>query len=226
MGERRESGSESRLTPISLIITSFSSAAAAVVVHAFWQPGTVPAAALTPVLMTLFAEALRRPAERLTVRSGVHGDPATIEISQPRRRWGQAASAGLVAFALGAAALTISEVLLHRATGDRHAGTTLFGSGTHGTSPPIRARGTSTPAPTPRPDNPLRTPRDARSPSERSQRPEQQPSPTPTVSPGATPPSLPPPLPSPLPSPSPSPSPSPMPAPTQVPPAPAPAPTP
>ena len=51
---------ENRRSPADLIIASASSAAAAVVVHALWKPGTVIAAALTPILMSLFAEALSR----------------------------------------------------------------------------------------------------------------------------------------------------------------------
>lgn len=59
----RDASDEKRLSLADLVIASVSSAAAAVIVHALWKPGTVIAAARTPILMSLFAEALRRPAE-------------------------------------------------------------------------------------------------------------------------------------------------------------------
>ena len=44
----RDASDEKRLSPADLVIASVSSAAAAVIVHALWKPGTVIAAALTP----------------------------------------------------------------------------------------------------------------------------------------------------------------------------------
>jgi len=185
VGHGRDSGSERGLSLTSLVIGSVSSAAAAVIVHALWQPGTVVGAALTPVLMALFAEALRRPAERVTVRS-VPGDPqhATVELQRPLRRWRQAVLAGLAAFMLGAAGLTISEVVLQRAIADREAGTTLL----DGTSRPAPPSGPEPGSPTVEPaPGDSRTPderRDRESRSGRSDRPGQPPhTPTPSASP-------------------------------------------
>jgi len=112
----RDASDERSLSLTNLVIASVSSAAAAVIVHALWKPGTVVAAALTPVLMSLFAEALRRPAELVRVRTGA-GDPgrATVEVHHSSRRWGRAVVVGLAAFVLGAVALTASEALLNRA---------------------------------------------------------------------------------------------------------------
>src|SRR5438874_9295489 len=75
-----------------LVIASVSSAAAAVVVHQLWPPGTIPSAALTPVLVELFAAGLRRV----------------------NPRWLEAAALGLVAFACGAAGLTAGELIVQR----------------------------------------------------------------------------------------------------------------
>jgi hypothetical protein len=104
----RETRDERAFSATTLVVGSVSSAAAAVVVHEVWRAGTLLGAAATPVLMALFAEALRRPAERL---------PA---------RWRLAVGTGLAAFVLGAAGLTAAEALLERSVADGHAGTTLF----------------------------------------------------------------------------------------------------
>ena len=130
MAQARDSSDDKGLSLTGLVIASVSSAAAAVVVHTLWEPGTIFGAALTPVLMTLFAEALRRPAERVTVRRrGGDAHDATIEVERPRRRGRRAVLSGLAAFALGAAGLTVTELVLDRAVADREAGTTLLDRG-------------------------------------------------------------------------------------------------
>jgi hypothetical protein len=48
-----------------LIISAFSSVAAATIVPLFWVKGTVIATAMTPVIVALSAEALRRPAQHI-----------------------------------------------------------------------------------------------------------------------------------------------------------------
>lgn len=50
-----------------VLIAAVASAAAALIVRQIWQPGVVMGAAITPVIVTLVSEALKRPAERLTV---------------------------------------------------------------------------------------------------------------------------------------------------------------
>lgn len=150
VGQDRDSSSDKGLSLTSLMVGSVSSAAAAVVVHALWEPGTIIGAAATPVLMALFAEALRRPAERITLRTGA-GDaqPATIEVHRPAWRWRKAVVTGLAAFALGAAGLTLSEAVLDRAIADRDAGTTLFDGATRSApSPDPAASPTPEPSPT------------------------------------------------------------------------------
>jgi hypothetical protein len=153
VGQRRDSSSGRGFSVTSLIITSVSSAAAAVVVHALWEPGTVIGAAATPVLMSLFAEALRRPAEHVTVRTRA-GDArhVTVDVQRPARQWRRAALAGLAAFALGAGVLTVAEVVLDHAVADRDAGTTFFGGATPSApslGPVPASPSPTTPEPTP-----------------------------------------------------------------------------
>jgi hypothetical protein len=199
----REKGHEHRLSLPTLIIGSVSSAAAAVIVHEIWRAGSILGAAVTPVLMTLFAEALRRPVERVTVRMPVGQAPlsdppmpdATIRVYRSLPRWRLAVVTGLTAFVLGAAALTAAEVLLQRSVADGHAGTTLFDTRPrHGAATPTEAEPPSAPR------EPDRTPTPTPTPT---------PSPTPTATATSTP--------------GPSPTPTPAPA-TPAPPQPTPSP--
>src|SRR3954464_14943164 len=54
-----------------LVIAAAASAAAAVIVSHLWKDGTVIAAAMTPVIVTLVKEALARPMESELVRKPV-----------------------------------------------------------------------------------------------------------------------------------------------------------
>jgi hypothetical protein len=142
MREHKEPRTENH-SLISLIVGSVSSAAAAVVVNEIWRPGTILGAAATPVLMALFAEALRRPAERVTLpaaRISERGAPLshpsmphdlpveTVRIHRSRPRWRAAVLTGLMAFLLGAAGLTASELLLHHSVAGGGHRTTLLDS--------------------------------------------------------------------------------------------------
>jgi hypothetical protein len=49
-----------------LVISSLSAVAAAIVVPMIWERGTLVATAMTPVIVALTTEALRRPAEKIT----------------------------------------------------------------------------------------------------------------------------------------------------------------
>jgi hypothetical protein len=62
---RDERGDASSLDLRTLAIASLASAVAAIVVSRFWTSGTPFAAAITPVLVTLFKEALDRPTARI-----------------------------------------------------------------------------------------------------------------------------------------------------------------
>jgi hypothetical protein len=174
----RDASDEKRLSPADLVIASVSSAAAAVIVHALWKPGTVIAAALTPILVSLFAEALRRPAELVRVRTGSgDGGRATVEVHRSRPRWGRAVVIGLAAFGLGAAGLTAAEVVLNRAFAERAGDTTLFDDERR--SSPAGTPDSASPTADPTPTTDAR--RDRKSPSKRPE-PTPTPTPTPTVS--------------------------------------------
>lgn len=62
---RREA---SRIAPGTLVIASLASASAAVIVSQFWQSGTPLAAAITPVVVALVSEMLKRPTEKISER--------------------------------------------------------------------------------------------------------------------------------------------------------------
>ena len=108
-------------SPPALLVAAVASAAAAVIVHTLWAPGTVAGAAVTPVLVTLFDELLWRPAEHLS-----RAARERIAV-RPRARWWRAVATGIAAFAIGATALTCAELALHRSVGDRNERTTLLG---------------------------------------------------------------------------------------------------
>jgi hypothetical protein len=63
-----------------LIVAAISAVVAATVVSRLWQPGTVMATAMTPVLVTLVKEALERPARRV---SSIAGRSVPVPVSPP-----------------------------------------------------------------------------------------------------------------------------------------------
>jgi hypothetical protein len=109
-----------------LVIASLSSLAAALFIHEFWQGGAILGAAVTPVIVAIVSEALRKPAEVITARTGrtVVNPPPVVgeredkfgiwEDQKPRRRLhvGLAVATGLVAFAIAAFFLTGAELVL------------------------------------------------------------------------------------------------------------------
>jgi hypothetical protein len=80
-----------------LLISAVSAVAAATIVPLFWQRGTIIATAMTPVIVALVSEALRRPAERIktaaprVARRTATGaavrrfDPAAAQTRHPER---------------------------------------------------------------------------------------------------------------------------------------------
>jgi hypothetical protein len=128
-----------------LLVTAAASAAAAVIVHALWEPGTIPAAAATPVLLSLFSELLRRPTEYLSEaarqRLGARTQSTKLAESPAGRRWwrhprwGRAVATGIAGFAIGATALTVGELVFDRSVSDSGEGTTILG-GTRSSEPP------------------------------------------------------------------------------------------
>jgi hypothetical protein len=122
-------------SPIALVVAALSSAAAAVVVHSVWAPGTIAGAAMMPVLVMLFSELLRHPAERLS-RAARERQDAHLSIGSARSpyrvyrmrpRWWRVLATGMAAFVLGGAALTAAELVLERSLADRGERTTLLG---------------------------------------------------------------------------------------------------
>ena len=85
--EKRTQGGLSATT---LLIAGVASATAAIVVPMLWRPGTVFAAAMTPIVVALVSETLRRPVEsvssvrvRRTVRGTALLDPPPPEPFDP-----------------------------------------------------------------------------------------------------------------------------------------------
>jgi hypothetical protein len=132
----RDSGAG--LSVQTLVIASASSLVAALVVHEFWQGGAILGAAVTPVIVALVSEALRKPAEVISTRSGrtreqpaVNPPPVVTpredkygiwEEQRPRRRLHVklALATGVVAFAIAAFFLTGAELVIGGASeGDR-----------------------------------------------------------------------------------------------------------
>ena len=68
---REQSGG---LSVTTLLIASGSAAAAAVIVPLFWDRGSLVAAAITPVIVTLTSEALKKPVEKVQTRRGLAQD--------------------------------------------------------------------------------------------------------------------------------------------------------
>lgn len=91
--QARSSRGEGRsLSLRTLVIASIASAVAAIVTSRFWRSGTPIAAAMTPVIVTIVSEALRRPSERIASRlttdsSAPRGVPRA---AQPRQGVGAA----------------------------------------------------------------------------------------------------------------------------------------
>jgi hypothetical protein len=108
-----------------LAVSSISAGAAAIVVPLFWTQGTLLATAMTPVVVALVSEALRRPAERIgeVVPAVARGTATGAAMRRPARdrnraqdtgrgrNWRKRALVtGLLAFLIAAAVLTASDL--------------------------------------------------------------------------------------------------------------------
>ncbi|MDQ3741110.1 MAG: hypothetical protein M3389_09225 [Actinomycetota bacterium] len=126
MASKRDNDSGGGLSLQTLIIASLSSLAAALFIHEFWQGGAILGAAVTPVIVAIVSELLRKPADVLsTRRTAVNPPPVVTEEedrfgiweeqrkARPRRRLhiGLAVATGLVAFAIAAFFLTGAELV-------------------------------------------------------------------------------------------------------------------
>lgn len=124
-----------------LVIASLASVAAAIVVHKLWRGGAIIGAAITPVIVAIVSETLRKPVDRVTTLrdqrrqpTQVHRGPSPAptgpvredrfgiwqEERQPlarRRSTRLALMTGLLAFVIGACALTASELVFGGSVG-------------------------------------------------------------------------------------------------------------
>jgi hypothetical protein len=159
-----------------LVATAVASAAAAYVTSKLWAPGTLAAAAFTPVLVALLKEMLVKPAAVVTravpvrgvVRSASHAGepesgadtPEAIEarIAQlgeapgvsrvgRRRAWQVAIVTGLLGFVLAAVIITVPELFSGKSVFGADRQTTFF-SKKHSTSTPATTTTTTTPSTT------------------------------------------------------------------------------
>ncbi len=80
---REQSGG---LSVTTLLIASGSAAAAAVIVPLFWERGSLLAAAITPIIVTLTSEALRKPVEKLPTVGVWRSTPQGTALRQPEGR--------------------------------------------------------------------------------------------------------------------------------------------
>lgn len=139
---------ERRFNVRTLVIASLGSAAAAVITSQFWIAGTPIAAAMTPVIVALVSELLHRPTERIAERftsetdalpeaAGAGPPPERPEppardvtlYTQPRRRlpWRTILVTGALAFAIGAAIITLPELIAGQSLGKGDGKTSILG---------------------------------------------------------------------------------------------------
>jgi hypothetical protein len=156
---RREARASSGISVQTLIIASASSLAAAIVVHKLWQGGAIVGAAITPIIVGIVGEALRRPVDRLSaVRDGGRrlpserdhdvapasrergDDPFGLWEDRTRRRsrgrtWlALGAITGVIGFAIAAFTLTGSELVFGGSVAGPDKTTIFSGGGSHTTT--------------------------------------------------------------------------------------------
>jgi len=158
-------------------VTALASAVAAYVTSQIWAPGTLAAAAFTPVLVALLKEMLFKPVDVVTravpvrgvVRSASHAGepdggadtPETIEAriaqlgeapgsSRPgrRRAWQVAVVTGLCGFILAAVIITVPELVSGNSVFGGGRDTTLFSGKKSSSSTPTDTTTTTTPSAT------------------------------------------------------------------------------
>jgi len=87
MSHRDRSDGGGGLSLGTLIAASLASAVAAVVTSLFWESGTIPSAAITPILVALLSEAFKRPTQKI-------GSTVSRRAARPARPLPEAAGAG------------------------------------------------------------------------------------------------------------------------------------
>ena len=158
-----------------LAISAAAAVAAAVIVPMIWERGTLVATAMTPVIVALVSEGLRKPADRIsaatkTVRRSGTGlavrdpdfeplppgerdvavsddDPFNLRGKPPvRRHWKVALATGAAAFVIAVVGLTMSE-LVFGGPATKDGGSTTFFSGSSQETPTPTATPTATETP-------------------------------------------------------------------------------
>lgn len=166
-----------------LAIASLASAAAAIVVHEVWRGGAILGAAITPIIVAIVSESLRKPVDRAAARREARRSRTTQqqaaedrfgiwEADRPRRRLNArhlniALATGALAFVIGALALTATELVFGGNVGSGGRDTTIVGGGsddreaeektTQTETQPAPAATTAEPAPTPPEEEPIPT---------------------------------------------------------------------
>jgi len=167
MSAQREQGGG--LSIQTLVIASLASMTAAVVIHEIWTGGAILGAAITPIIVAITSEVLKRPinraaelrerglrttrsheavargetapiappaAEETWERPAARSDPFGIWEAERRQPWYRrldrrhlrlALATGVLAFVVGAVALTAAELVLGGNVGSGGGGTTLGG---------------------------------------------------------------------------------------------------
>jgi hypothetical protein len=156
-----------------LAIASLSSLAAALVVHKVWGGGAIVGAAVTPVIVGIVGEALRRPVDKLAApreggrrlpadrahdvppASRQRGDDPFGLWEQERRRSSRGRTwlvlglvTGVIGFAIAAFFLTGSELVFGGSVAGGPKKTTIFGGGRTTTTVQTVTRRTTTPTAT------------------------------------------------------------------------------
>jgi hypothetical protein len=164
-----------------LAISAAAAVAAAVIVPMVWERGTLVATAMTPVIVALVSEGLRKPADRIsaatkTVRRSGTGlavrdpgfeplppgerepavsddDPFNLRGRPPvRHHWKIALATGGVAFVIAVVGLTMSELVFGGPATKDGGSTTFFpGSGSETPTPTATPSATGEPEETPTP---------------------------------------------------------------------------
>ena len=186
-----------------LAIASAASALATYLVPMIWRPGTIAAAAATPVIVALISEVLSRPAEHVSqagrlvrVPRGRGGGRSPDEIARRRRRL--ALVTGLLGFLVAAVIITTTELATGEAVSGGGQRTSLLGGETGAApghapastpapatdAPALAPEATATPVEPATPD-PAATGDGAPAPA--APAPEATPTPVPSVAPRATP---------------------------------------
>jgi cytoskeletal protein RodZ len=90
-GDREKGGGLSVQT---LVLASLGSATAAVLTSTFWPEGSILSAAVTPLIIALVSEALRRPTERISQVAAARASTSRGERQGPRQRRPETATRG------------------------------------------------------------------------------------------------------------------------------------